>query len=68
MPAGLARLARARAPALENAHHGAIETQACLQASLASRRHAPAHALDTNGTLFLHLDSLGPEVMTTDCH
>jgi hypothetical protein len=39
-----------------------------LQAALASRRHAPSHALDTNGTLFLHLDSLGAEVRTTECH
>lgn len=37
-----------------------VEDQACLQVALASQ-HAPPHAIDTNATLFLHLDSLRAE-------
>lgn len=37
-----------------------VEDQACLQVALASRRHAPAHAIDTNADLFLSLNQLTP--------
>lgn len=38
----------------------AVEDQACLQVALASRHHAPPHAVDVNASVFLSLNELTP--------
>ena len=43
-----------------------IDDQACLQAALASREHPLPHALDANGSLFLHLSDLQPGDVTVN--
>ena len=37
-----------------------VEDQACLQVALASKRHAPAHVVDVNSSIFLSLNELTP--------